>query len=64
MGAFSEIDAVMQEHADKYIGDDYNQYCHNVLVEIEEIINSKGVKSWAKYVAIKKVVEDNSRGYK
>ena len=63
MGRISDIHAVLQEYAEPRLSDEYKVYCIKLIEDIEQVIQGKG-RSWEKYVKIKRLIEDNSRGYR
>jgi len=63
MGRISEIHAVLQEYAEPLLSNEYKEYCIKLVEDIEQVIQGKG-KSWEKYMKIKRLIEDNSRGYR
>ena len=63
MGRISEIHAVLQEYAEPLLSNEYKEYCIKLVEDIEQVIQGKG-KSWEKYVKIKRIIEDNSVGYR
>ena len=67
MGKMSELHAnihhVLQEYAEPRLSNEYKMYCIKLIEDIEQVIQGKG-KSWEKYMKIKRLIEDNSRGYR
>ena len=67
MGKMSELHAnihhVLQEYAEPRLSVEYKDYCIKMVEDIEQVIQGKG-KSWEKYVKIKRIIEDNSVGYR
>ena len=63
MGRISEIHAVLHEYAEPRLSAEYKDYCIKMVEDIEKVIQEKG-KSWEKYVKIKRIIEDNSIGYR